>query len=97
MTLSSYLDSNACRLDDEEHIQAAIDSCPVSCIHWVDKSQLAPLEYVMQVRTIVSLPHACYMRVGNVDTQYTHRDTCTCEQSLSAPGAWVPVRAVSGY
>lgn len=37
-------------LDDEEHLQGAIDSCPVSCIHWVDKSQLAPLEFVMQKR-----------------------------------------------
>lgn len=29
------------------------DSCPVSCIHWVEKADLAALEYVMQVRIIV--------------------------------------------
>jgi len=29
--------------------QAAIDSCPVSCIHWVQKEELAALEWVMQV------------------------------------------------
>ncbi|GFR47094.1 hypothetical protein Agub_g8664 [Astrephomene gubernaculifera] len=37
-------------LDSEESLQAAIDSCPVSCIHWVDKAQLPALEYVMQHR-----------------------------------------------
>lgn len=35
-------------LDTEESIQTAIDSCPVSCIHWVKKADLPPLEYVMQ-------------------------------------------------
>lgn len=35
-------------LDTEEHIQTAIDSCPVSCIHWVKKDDLPALEYVMQ-------------------------------------------------
>ena len=29
-------------------MQAAIDSCPVSCIHWVEKKELAALEWVMQ-------------------------------------------------
>ncbi len=29
-------------------VQDAIDSCPVDCIHWVDKDQLPALEYVMQ-------------------------------------------------
>jgi hypothetical protein len=38
------------RLDTEEQIQASIDSCPVSCIHWVQKEDLPALEYVMQVR-----------------------------------------------
>ncbi|KAL6765857.1 molecular chaperone [Haematococcus lacustris] len=37
-------------LDDEEHLQDAIDSCPVSCIHWVQKADLPALEYVTQVR-----------------------------------------------
>lgn len=33
-------------LNSEADIQSAIDSCPVDCIHWVDKSQLPALEYV---------------------------------------------------
>uniref|UniRef100_A0A7S0S1M0 J domain-containing protein n=1 Tax=Chlamydomonas leiostraca TaxID=1034604 RepID=A0A7S0S1M0_9CHLO len=37
-------------LDNEDKLQAAIDSCPVSCIHWVEREQLVPLEYVMQKR-----------------------------------------------
>ncbi|KXZ56243.1 hypothetical protein GPECTOR_1g211 [Gonium pectorale] len=35
-------------LDDEDKIQAAIESCPVSCIHWVNKADLPALEFVMQ-------------------------------------------------
>ena len=31
-------------------MQASVDSCPVSCIHWVDKEELPALEYVMQRR-----------------------------------------------
>ena len=30
--------------------QAAIDSCPVNCIHWTQREQLPALEYVMQNR-----------------------------------------------
>eukprot|EP00882_Tetradesmus_deserticola_P006604 GHRQ01006954.1.p1 GENE.GHRQ01006954.1~~GHRQ01006954.1.p1 ORF type:complete len:320 (+),score=89.86 GHRQ01006954.1:405-1364(+) len=37
-------------LNDEEELQSAIDSCPVSCIHWVSKADLPALEYVMQHR-----------------------------------------------
>ena len=29
-------------------LQDAIDSCPVDCIHWVKKEDLADLEFVMQ-------------------------------------------------
>jgi len=36
-------------LNDEDEIQDAIDSCPVDCIHWVPKEQLAPLEYTQQI------------------------------------------------
>merc|ERR1711977_218756 len=32
----------------EDKIEEAMDTCPVECIHWVSKEQLAPLEYVMQ-------------------------------------------------
>lgn len=35
-------------VDCEDNIQAAMDACPVSCIHWVDKLELAALEYVTQ-------------------------------------------------
>ena len=35
-------------VDPEAKIQAAIDSCPVSCIHWVDKADLPALEHVTQ-------------------------------------------------
>ena len=31
----------------EDELQAAIDSCPVDCIHWVDKEELPFLEHVM--------------------------------------------------
>ena len=31
-------------------LQDAIDSCPVDCIHWVDRDELPALEYVMQRR-----------------------------------------------
>lgn len=35
-------------MNNEDDIQDAIDSCPVDCIHWVPRVQLAPMEYVMQ-------------------------------------------------
>lgn len=35
-------------LDTEDNISAAIDSCPVSCIHWIEKDDLPALEYVTQ-------------------------------------------------
>lgn len=35
--------------DNEDDTQAAIDSCPVTCIYWVQKEELAALEWVMQV------------------------------------------------
>ncbi|GHP10411.1 hypothetical protein PPROV_000914200 [Pycnococcus provasolii] len=34
-------------LNDEETIQIAMDACPVSCIHWVDREELPVLEHVM--------------------------------------------------
>jgi len=34
--------------DSEENIQLAVSVCPVSCIHWVDRSQLPELEHVMR-------------------------------------------------
>jgi ferredoxin len=35
-------------LNDEEAINTAVDACPVSCIHWVDREQLPVLEHVME-------------------------------------------------
>ena len=35
-------------LDTEDDISAAIDSCPVSCIYWIEKEELPALEYVTQ-------------------------------------------------
>lgn len=35
-------------VDQEEKIEDAIASCPVDCIHWVEKNQLPALEYVMR-------------------------------------------------
>jgi len=34
-------------LNKEEQIQTAIEACPVSCIHWVQRDQLPVLEHVM--------------------------------------------------
>jgi len=35
-------------LEDEAQLQSAVDSCPVSCIHWVERADLPALEHVMQ-------------------------------------------------
>jgi len=37
-------------LDEEDDIQAAIESCPVSCIHWVQRDDLPALEFVTQFK-----------------------------------------------
>jgi len=42
-------------LDSEDDMQTAIDSCPVDCIHWVDKEQLPVLEHVMTTLDRVSV------------------------------------------
>ena len=35
-------------------VQDAIASCPVDCIHWVEKDQLPALEYVMANKVTVT-------------------------------------------
>eukprot|EP01026_Neomeris_dumetosa_P031513 TRINITY_DN2499_c0_g1_i2.p1 TRINITY_DN2499_c0_g1~~TRINITY_DN2499_c0_g1_i2.p1 ORF type:complete len:338 (-),score=27.68 TRINITY_DN2499_c0_g1_i2:281-1294(-) len=35
-------------IDTEDTLQSAIDSCPVDCIHWVNKQELPALEYLVQ-------------------------------------------------
>lgn len=37
-------------LNDEDTIDTAIQSCPVDCIHWVDKRDLPELEYVARYK-----------------------------------------------
>jgi hypothetical protein len=33
-------------LNNEEDLQTAVDSCPVDCIHWVQREELPVLEWV---------------------------------------------------
>jgi len=35
--------------NDEEYIDYAMDSCPVECIHWVSREELAAIEYVTRL------------------------------------------------
>ncbi|KAL4422817.1 hypothetical protein ABPG75_009014 [Micractinium tetrahymenae] len=37
-------------LDKEDDIQAAMDACPVSCIHWVSREDLPALEFVVRYK-----------------------------------------------
>ncbi|KAK9271565.1 hypothetical protein L1049_001926 [Liquidambar formosana] len=34
--------------DDDQKIQVSVDSCPVNCIHWVDREELAVLEFLIR-------------------------------------------------
>ncbi|KAL6314007.1 hypothetical protein AAG906_011740 [Vitis piasezkii] len=34
--------------DDDKKIEVSVDSCPVNCIHWVDREELAILEFLIQ-------------------------------------------------
>ena len=44
--------------DDEETMQIAVEMCPVDCIYWVKRSQLAILEYAMKgCKRAVSYTH----------------------------------------
>jgi len=42
-------------LNEEDDIQCAIESCPVDCIHWVERDQLPYLEHVTQSYDKVSV------------------------------------------
>ena len=42
-------------LNDEDDIECAIQSCPVDCIHWVEKEQLPYLEHVVRFFDKVSV------------------------------------------
>lgn len=37
-------------IDTEDNIQAAMDACPVSCIHWVQREDLPALEFVTRYK-----------------------------------------------
>ncbi|XP_004306359.1 PREDICTED: uncharacterized protein LOC101298739 [Fragaria vesca subsp. vesca] len=34
--------------DDDQRIEVSVDSCPVNCIHWVEREELAVLEFLIQ-------------------------------------------------
>ncbi|KAL4653387.1 hypothetical protein ACB092_01G299300 [Castanea dentata] len=34
--------------DDEQKIEVSVESCPVNCIHWVDREELPALEFLIQ-------------------------------------------------
>ncbi|OMO59232.1 hypothetical protein CCACVL1_24977 [Corchorus capsularis] len=34
--------------DDDQKIDVSVESCPVNCIHWVDREELAVLEFLVQ-------------------------------------------------
>ncbi|CAK7328092.1 unnamed protein product [Dovyalis caffra] len=34
--------------DDPQKIEVSVESCPVNCIHWVDREELALLEFLIQ-------------------------------------------------
>eukprot|EP00798_Chlamydomonas_sp_ICE-L_P011668 gene11668-34382_t len=51
-------------LDNEDKIQESIDTCPVACIHWVDKDDLPALEFVTQMK-ITERTNVGVMMAGN--------------------------------
>lgn len=50
-------------LNVEDDLQAAVESCPVDCIHWVEKDQLPVLEHVMST---LDRPGVASMQAGQV-------------------------------
>lgn len=63
--------------ENEDDTQAAIDSCPVSCIHWVQKEELAALEWVMQVHMTSRVNVGAMMcgQGGGIDDVFTTTHT----------------------
>ncbi|KAI4366872.1 hypothetical protein MLD38_022682 [Melastoma candidum] len=37
--------------DDDQKLEVSVDSCPVNCIHWIDREDLPVLEFVIRPRT----------------------------------------------
>eukprot|EP00798_Chlamydomonas_sp_ICE-L_P015983 gene15983-22116_t len=80
-------------LDNEENIQASIDSCPVDCIHWVDKEELPALEYITQKKLtarvnvgVMMMGHMSVMDVFDATLKYM-RDRKEREERLAADSA----------
>ncbi|TXG54697.1 hypothetical protein EZV62_019953 [Acer yangbiense] len=38
--------------DSDQNIEVSVDSCPVNCIHWVDREELAVLEFLIQPQPV---------------------------------------------
>ena len=49
-------------VDTEDTIKEAMDLCPVSCIHFVDREHLPFLEFITQVGRIAALAHGVASR-----------------------------------
>lgn len=67
-------------LNTEDELQTAIDSCPVDCIHWVDRSELPALEYVCQkIQVSLRLRRLVpCMRRGGVSMHACGAGVCPC-------------------
>jgi ferredoxin len=73
-------------IDPEEKIQRSIDSCPVSCIHWVDKGDLPALEHVTQ-RVLTERRGVAAMMAGQ---------GAAAADPFAATAKWVKDRAPPG-
>ena len=81
-------------LNDEETIDTAILSCPVDCIHWVQKEELAALEHVAQrVQSRVDVSVMMAQRSSTDDvfaaTEKFHRDRAKLAARRKAAAAHV--------
>eukprot|EP00746_Dinoflagellata_sp_MGD_P001458 gnl/MRDRNA2_/MRDRNA2_102741_c0_seq1.p1 gnl/MRDRNA2_/MRDRNA2_102741_c0~~gnl/MRDRNA2_/MRDRNA2_102741_c0_seq1.p1 ORF type:complete len:505 (-),score=99.94 gnl/MRDRNA2_/MRDRNA2_102741_c0_seq1:142-1656(-) len=52
--------------EDEEGLQIAMDMCPVDCIHWVRRDQVAVLEYAMKGCSLENVATMGVRRGGNM-------------------------------
>lgn len=69
-------------IDKEDDIQAAIEACPVSCIHWVTKDDLPALEFVTQNKVGCRWPRRLVVQHGICPaacqcTAYLNASPCT--------------------
>lgn len=73
-------------LNNEEDIQTAIDSCPVDCIHWVDRSELPALEYVCQKQQVRRLHPRDAYDFARVHAQLCATASVRLDRATSLPG-----------